>query len=315
MSETTAWRGRKWLVGALKLFVVVVVAWYIRGTIVDAWRQLGENPPQVNLWWMAVSGGLFLFGTLPCGLFWHKTLRALGQNVGLGQTLRAYYIGHLGKYVPGKAMVVVLRVGLIGGDEVKTSLVAASVFFETLTMMASGAMIAAALVAVWFRTEPLLMWAALGMMLATGVPVLPSVFRRLVRLIGVGRSAPPDGDGLAGLNFRLMALGWVLTGLGWVILGLSYWAVLRGLGIAESNPLVQLPLDTASVTLATVAGFLSFVPGGAVVREAVITELMIPHLGSATALLSAVLLRLAWLAAELVVSGFLYAFHRRSGAE
>jgi uncharacterized membrane protein YbhN (UPF0104 family) len=87
---------------------------------------------------------------------------------------------------------------------------------------------------------------------------------------------------------------------------------LRALGVAEASPIAQLPLHTAAVTLATVTGFVSFVPGGAVVREAVLTELMIPHLGGAVALLSAILLRLVWLVAELVISGILYAFHRRS---
>lgn len=70
-------------------------------------------------------------------------------------------------------------------------------------------------------------------------------------------------------------------------------------------------IPPAAITLATVAGFLSFVPGGAVVREAVLTELMVPHLGDAVALLSAILLRLVWLVAELVISGILYIVARR----
>ena len=64
-------------------------------------------------------------------------------------------------------------------------------------------------------------------------------------------------------------------------------------------------LYTAAVSLATVAGFLSFVPGGAVVREAVLTELMAPHVGDSVAVVAAILLRLAWLAAELAISGVL----------
>ena len=54
------------------------------------------------------------------------------------------------------------------------------------------------------------------------------------------------------------------------------------------------------------------VPGGAVVREAVLAELMVPRLGEATALLSAVLLRLVWLLSELVISGILYLWMART---
>ena len=76
-----------------------------------------------------------------------------------------------------------------------------------------------------------------------------------------------------------------------------------GMGLAENN-FPHLPhLHVAAVALATVAGFISMLPGGAVVREAVLTELMIPYLGGGAALIAAVLLRLVWLTAELCIAG------------
>ena len=59
------------------------------------------------------------------------------------ETTRAYYVGHLGKYVPGKALVVIIRTGLISGPRVDTTVAAVSIFIETLTMMAVGAFLAA----------------------------------------------------------------------------------------------------------------------------------------------------------------------------
>ena len=103
-------------------------------------QRLGAIGPgrwQFDSWWLAASGGLYLLGTLCCGVFWHRTLRALGQPVSLPQALRAYYIGQLGKYVPGKAMVVILRAGLVRGQGSIPALAAVSVFLETLTMMSS----------------------------------------------------------------------------------------------------------------------------------------------------------------------------------
>ena len=102
--------------------------------------------------------------------------------------------------------------------------------------------------------------------------------------------------------------------ISWGVLGLSLWATLRAMGIDYPGMLAQWPRWTASVALAMVAGFLSLVPGGAVVREAILTELMVPHLrgvtavtsAPATALVAAVLLRLVWLVSELLISGILY---------
>jgi len=298
-------RRRYWLLVAIKLLIVVVVVWFIRHTIVDAWKELEQHPLHVDFWWLTAAGGLYLLGSLFCGIFWHRVLRALGQNVGFWTALRAFYIGHLGKYVPGKAMVVILRAGLIRGPGVDASLAVVSIFFETLTMMSVGAFLAAAILAAWFRGQPLLLWASLVMLAVAGLPTLPPVFRRLVRLIGLGRLKPGMLEKLDGLGYEIVFLGWALNVIGWAILGLSYWTVLRALGAESGNPLGQLHLYTAGVALAVVAGFVSFVPGGAVVREAVLTELMAPRVGNTIALVGAVLLRLAWLVAEVAMSGVL----------
>ena len=65
--------------------------------------------------------------------------------------------------------------------------------------------------------------------------------------------------------------------------------------------------------LAMVAGFLSLIPGGAFIREMVLTELIAPQFGDMVALVSAVVLRLVWLGGELVISGILYFIHPRKG--
>ena len=68
---------------------------------------------QVQLGWLVASGVVYLAATAPCWVFWHRALQAMGQRPGWLESLRAYYIGHLGKYFPGKALVVVIRSGMI----------------------------------------------------------------------------------------------------------------------------------------------------------------------------------------------------------
>ena len=75
-----------------------------RSSTATSWYNSGPG-------WLAASGAvLYLLGaavrrssgTACCGPWGRRWL---------AETLRAYYIGHLGKYVPGKAMVVILRTG------------------------------------------------------------------------------------------------------------------------------------------------------------------------------------------------------------
>lgn len=309
-------RGRKWLVRLMKLGVIAVVAVFIAMTAQRGWSQIAEYRWNLSWPWLAGAGILYLLGLLPCGLYWHRTLLALGQNPALGETLRAYYIGHLGKYVPGKALVVVLRTGLIRSERVATGIAAASVFYETLTMMAVGAFLAAAILAGWFREHWGFAAVAASLSLAALLPTLPPIFRRLARLAGIGRKSPDVEERLERLGYATLTWGWVSIAGGWFLMGLSLWATLRGMGITQtaSGPLYawsQLPLFTAAVSLAMVAGFLSLIPGGALVRETVLLGLMQQELGDGLALLSAVMLRLVWLAAELLLSAGLYGVGRR----
>lgn len=305
---------RQLLVFAVKLLIVLLVVWFIRQTIVGAWNDLRGHPRHVDWLWLAAAGWLYLFGSLFCGFFWHRILRTLGQQVSLTVALRAFYVGHLGKYVPGKAMVVILRAGMIRGPGVDASLAVVSVFLETLTMMSVGSLMAAAVVAGCLRDKPIWFFASIIMLAAAGLPTLPPVFRRLVRLAGFGKIDPATLAKLDAVGYKTIFWGWTLNVLGWIALGLSYWAVLKSLGVGGNNPLEHLHLYVASVSLATVAGFVSFVPGGAVVREGVlttVTELMFPQFDNTIALLGAVLLRLAWLAAELFMAGVLMLGNQR----
>jgi len=297
---------RHWMLLAVKLLIVAVVLWLVRDTMRQSWNYLVEHPRSLSLNWLALSGGLYLLALLPEGLFWHWALKALGQDVGLLETLRAYYIGHLGKYVPGKAMVIVLRTGLVHSHRVDTSVAVASVFLETLTMMSVGACIAVPVLAIRFTQNPALIAAAVGTAIVAGLPTLPPVFSRLARVLGVGRTSPTVARKLAGFDYRTLICGWTAIVFGWVVMGASLWAMLRGLDF-EASLAQSWCLYTAIVAMAVVVGFASMIPGGLFAREAVFTGLLGPLVGGdAQALIVAEALRLTWLVAELLISAILY---------
>lgn len=304
---------RKWLAAGAKLLVVLVVLWFVRRTLRDAWDQLGQDRWQFHFGWLMAAGGVYLAGLLPPALFWHRVLRVLGQSPLLSESIRSYYVSHLGKYVPGKAMVIVIRAGLVRSGRVHAGVAAVGVFLETLTMMAAGAAVALAILAVQFRGNAWLMALALGLMVLSGLPTLPPVFRVLARLARVGRSDPAVRAQLARFGLGTLLAGWAYMIVCWIVLGASLWLTLLGMGVEGLDLAGQLALCTATVALAVVAGFLSLIPGGVVVREAVLLALLAPHFGNAVAVASAVVLRVVWLVAELAVSAILYACGTRWG--
>ena len=299
----------KRLILAAKVVIAVLVAIFIIKAVLTAREEFAANRFQLNQvrWmWLVAAGFIYLLGLLPMGLYWYCVLRALGQKPYLTEILRAYYVGHLGKYVPGKAMVVYLRTDLIRSGRVDTALAAVSVFAETLTMMAVGAAISALIIAIQFWERKDMVLIAIGLMLAAGVPTLPPIFRRLVAFIQKKRGI--DAIPLDGISWKLMSIGWLLSGLSWFVLGFSLWATLRAIPLDGTSigPLEQLPRLTACVSLSMVAGFLSMIPGGAGVREWAQYELLSEPFGKVIAIVSAVLLRVAWLVSEVLISIILY---------
>jgi hypothetical protein len=303
-----------------RLVVLTLVGIGIWQTVRKAFAELQVQQftwRQVEFHWLAFSGVVYLAATAPCWVFWHRTLQAMGQRPGWLESLRAYYIGHLGKYVPGKALVVVIRSGLIRSPRVDTSIAVAAVFVETLTMMAAGAFVAAAIIAVLYRDQGWLLVLAIGMMICIGGPTVPPIFRRVVKLLGVKKVNPDIEHALAGLDWRLMLFGWLVNFVGWGLMGLSLWLTLRALPTIVTVPveLEHLPRVTCCVALALVAGFLSMVPGGIVVREYVVMTLLSGTFGVLAATICAIVSRLVGLLAELLFGAVLYGANARARAE
>src|SRR5262249_13183529 len=146
--------------------------------------------------WLVASGLLYLAGLSACGRFYERILRDGPTPVGLAPALGAYLVSHLGKYVPGKALVGVIRAGTVVPVGARASTAAIATFYETLVMMAAGGLLAAAgfapavgshrvemtpsgLGVVSIPVYPLAAVAGLGLGLAFLIVVLPPVFGRL----------------------------------------------------------------------------------------------------------------------------------------
>jgi uncharacterized membrane protein YbhN (UPF0104 family) len=320
-------RWQRLTIAMVKSAVALVVLWAVGRHVLRTWNDLRDHSLAFKFdpGWLIGSGLLYLAGLSAYGRFYERVLRSSPTPVRLIPTLRAYLVSHLAKYVPGKAMVVVVRAGMVVPFGARASTAAIATFYETLVMMASGGLIAAAGFAaargthrvgltlpLWGQVElPLYRLAAvcgLGSGLAFLILVVPPVFGRLAGLVslpipGVGPEAMPRVTG------RLLGEGLLWSWGGWVFLGLSQLAVLRAFDpttIGVSMAVSLAPAVIASVALATVAGFMvAVLPGGLGVREGVLMSTLAPAVGSDRAVIASLLLRLVWVAAELVAAAIL----------
>jgi uncharacterized membrane protein YbhN (UPF0104 family) len=179
-----------------------------------------------------------------------------------------------------------------------------AVAYETLTCMAAGALLAAILVLLPFGGQETHLGKALVLLALAGVPALPWVFNPLARRV-VAPFQRADAEPLPHFRSTTLLGGLALNLVSWFFLGASLWATVRAIQPYDLG-LEQWFTCIAYISIATVVGFLTIMPGGLGVREAVLTTLFEPALGASPALVAALLLRLTWIISEVVAAGVLY---------
>jgi glycosyltransferase 2 family protein len=287
----------------LTVIVIAAVYWSFKRGLIEI-DQEGFDLRDVDLGWVGVACVCYMMGNVCAWYYWQLVLRSMHQQVTWKSSFQAYCIGQLGKYIPGKAAVLIMRVGMLRGERVSFAVATASIFVETLTMMAVGASCAALILLVTRRDNPMLIWLSVGLMLAAGLPTLPPLFRQVISRMRVVRLSSEASREIRALNWRVIGSGWAISLGTWLSFGLSLLCVLRAIPGTQPT-LADLPLTTACIGLATVAGFVSFLPGGLGAREAVLIPLLAQY-GSGTAMIAAILLRLAWLVTESLLATILY---------
>jgi uncharacterized membrane protein YbhN (UPF0104 family) len=303
-----AWITIKWL---LVLAIVVAVGWHFAHLL--GMVDLHKQPLEIRPGWLAVSALLYLLGLSCSALFWCGLLHALGEQPGVFATLRAYFVGQLGRYLPGKVATVALRASLLHQVGVRAGIASLTIVYEALTTMTAGALLGILLIAL-LGTASGKEWRLLALLPIFGIPLVPGVFNWLIGRLRRGQEA---NEPMPQLRTRTLLLGLALGCGGWWLQGAGVWA-----GIAAIAP-QPLPASievwakcTAFYALAQVVAFVVvIVPGGLGVRELLLQQLLAPLLApalgvaesSATAIVVVVLLRLAWTVADVLAAAIGYA--------
>ncbi len=298
--------------------------------------KLEQRP--LHAGWLVLSGLLYELGMGFPALFWMRLLGHLGARPPLGAALRAYYIGQLGKYVPGKAWALFLRTSLVHKHGAGVGLAVLTAFYEVLTTMAAGVLVAGLLFAVLgtdagagLNAETLrhllemeqpgeggvqrsvAVLLSLLLFAAFLVPLHPAIFNRLALRRMRSLFANASGSDRR-IRFVYLLEGLALAAVGWLLLGVSFAAALRGI-LGADWPLfdVRTARLPAIMGLSYVIGFVIVIaPGGIGPREFMLTLLLTPELvgmremdiedARATVVLAVLVLRLVWTMAELITA-------------
>jgi hypothetical protein len=293
---------------ALAVAIIVGVARHFAGIL--SRPELDPYPFDLRLQYLVPAGLLYLAAHCSWAWFWVRLLRYEGVPVSLPLGLRAYFVSQLGKYIPGKAWVILIRVGMLrSAVDARPLVVGVTATYETLTSAAAGAMLGLSLLP-WVGVLPEAVSQNLTFLAAfAALPVVLGLVNR-VAARKMMKAKGPDAPPLPSPPLTLLVQGLLHGVVGWCLLGLALVLAVRA--VAPQPPALtpdEYLSDLGAVSLAYVSGFIVLVaPGGLGVRELILEFALRPQfvegsgeaVASAQAAVIALVLRLTWTVAEML---------------
>jgi glycosyltransferase 2 family protein len=297
-------RASPWLRGAL---LAVVLGWCAYGLSAE-WPQAHHALSHLH-WFPAVGATIAATtGSFCLMLSWRAILDDLGSPLPLPAAIRVMFVAQLGKYVPGAVWAFAAQVEL-GRDYKVPPRRGATAVMVALVVTLGVALLTTSV------TLPIVSAGAahryLWALAATPVVLIclfPPVLTRLLdrALVLLRRPALEQRPTVRGLA---RALGW--TSLGWLGWGLQAWLIVHA--VPAKSP-VSLPLAFGAYALAWAVGVMVVVfPGGIGPRELALIAALAPVMSKGSALVVAVVSRVAMTVSDLVLGGTGMMIGRRRG--
>lgn len=251
----------------LVLLAVAVALWrnwdQVRGDI----GRIGGGPLTAALALSLLSPFLTVLG-------WRVLLADVGTRLHLAPASGVFFVGQLGKYLPGSVWSVLVQAEMaarLGVPRSRTAVVGLlTMALSALTGMIVGLPALPALVT---RSETGVPWWALLVAIAVLLVLLwPPLVNRAVRtLLRRLRRAPLEHD----LSTAAVLLSATWFTLSWLTGGLAVWAMARALAPAGADESHLLLMAVSGYLLAAGIGMLSIVvPAGVGVRDGVLVLLL-----------------------------------------
>ncbi len=242
--------------------LALAAAVFVGRALVRDRAAIGDAIEGARPGWLLLAAVLAVVGMTAIAVPWRRAIQLLGADLPLGQTVRRYFVGELGKYVPGGVWPILGRGELARRWGIPRAAAYGSVLLSLVALYLASMFVVVAglptLVDGGDGSGPIavLLLLPVGLVglhprvLRFGMALLERVTRRTIDL-----PVPPWRSSV-GLVGRYVPA--------WLAIGGATWAVARAL-----DPSAGLLEVGAAATLSWIVGFVLVpVPGGVGVREA-----------------------------------------------
>ncbi|PRX68389.1 hypothetical protein B0I32_103350 [Nonomuraea fuscirosea] len=219
-------------------------------------------------------------------LTWRTLLADLGSPLPARPAAKVFFVGQLGKYIPGTIWPVLAQMEMGRDLGVPRARSAAAFFLMMPIQLATGLLVTLVTLG-WDRYGWLLLFIPLLLVLLEPKVINAVIGYALRRLKREPLERPLTRRGM------LTALGWALTG--WIAYGVHLYFV---------APQGGLVFAVGAFALSWCLGILTFViPAGAGVRELAMVTILAPHLDQGAAIAVALSSRIVIIVGDLICAG------------
>lgn len=288
------------VLGGAAMFLVI-------RTLVSEWDEAESAITGAEPTWLVLAVVLAAAGMASIGLVWGRVLHRFGVTVGPVRVLAWYFVGELGKYLPGGVWPVVGRGELARRGGVPRTRAYASVALSLGMLYLAAMFVATAFAPFAISGGGFSTWMLFLLALPIGVVALHhSVIGWVVDVVSRLTRKPIHVEVPRWRESLTLVAMYTPT---WLLIGGATWAVARAI-----TPDASAPRVIFAAVLSWVVGFLAVpVPAGAGVREAVL--LAASGLDGGVAAATAIIARVIFVAVDALggLMGVPVAGRRRGG--
>jgi uncharacterized membrane protein YbhN (UPF0104 family) len=278
----------------LRLVVLALFTAVLAVVLARRWGEVGPLLHSLSVTGVGLAAAAVVAGIYASFLCWRAVLTDLGSPLPLGGGMRVFFLGQLGKYLPGSLWPLLAQMELGRDYKVPRRASGAAVAIFMLLVLGTGLLVAAIALPLLGGDALHRYWWVLAVLPAAAVLLYPAVLNRLLAmLLRLARREPmPNPLSLPGV---LRAVTWGLVM--WLLYGVHLWVLARMLGAGGAG---LLPRSIGAFAAAWCVGFLVVIaPAGGGAREAALIVLLGTGVGAARATVIAVVSRLLFTVGDL----------------
>lgn len=257
-----------------------------------------------DIWSLLLSIGLISIGFFLLPMPALILLRSVGKRIRFSSSMRIFFFSEVGKYLPGKVWVAVGRVLLYTKIGVRRETAIFILALELVLMVVTAFIFPGRIIVRYLTVRPGL----LAILMCCVLSFLFFVAWKRHITAGKIREYIP----IFAIPVIIVCISFTLF---WVVVGFAFQYLIVYVAHINIGPFPAMQIFSASWA----AGFLAFfMPVGLGVREAFMTELLVPLIGNENAMLIAVVSRIWWTIVEaafmLLSSGRMFSAFLRTNA-